>query len=249
MQTATDALVLRERKLDEQDRLLTLLSAEQGIITAYAKGAGRMKGSMAGTTELLCYSHFVLFQNRERCFADRAEANTLFFGIRGNLEKLTLATYFAQLCCELIPENEPAAEELRLMLNTLYYLEQGKLPPLQLKAILELRLLTLTGYMPDLIACRECGGLPEDGAVLFDPMGGSVCCPACAPQGAVGLIPLPPGVFAAMRHIIYCDFEKLFGFKLGEESLPLLADAVERYLLCQVERILPALNFYKTICI
>ena len=249
MQTATDALVLRERKLDEQDRLLTLLSAEQGIITAYAKGAGRMKGSMAGATELLCYSHFVLFQNRERCFADRAEANTLFFGIRGNLEKLTLATYFAQLCCELIPENEPAAEELRLMLNTLYYLEQGKLPPLQLKAILELRLLTLTGYMPDLIACRECGGLPEDGAVLLDPMGGSICCPACAPQGAVGLIPLPPGVFAAMRHIIYCDFEKLFGFKLGEESLPLLADAVERYLLCQVERILPALNFYKTICI
>lgn len=249
MQTATDALVLRERKLDEQDRLLTLLSAEQGIITAYAKGAGRMKGSMAGATELLCYSHFVLFQNRERCFADRAEANTLFFGIRGNLEKLTLATYFAQLCCELIPENEPAAEELRLMLNTLYYLEQGKLPPLQLKAILELRLLTLTGYMPDLIACRECGGLPEDGTVLFDPMGGSICCPACAPQGAVGLIPLPPGVFAAMRHIIYCDFEKLFGFKLGEENLPLLADAVERYLLCQVERILPALNFYKTICI
>lgn len=249
MQTATDALVLRERKLDEQDRLLTLLSAEQGIITAYAKGAGRMKGSMAGATELLCYSHFVLFQNRERCFADRAEANTLFFGIRGNLEKLTLATYFAQLCCELIPENEPAAEELRLMLNTLYYLEQGKLPPLQLKAILELRLLTLTGYMPDLIACRECGGLPEDGAVLFDPMGGSICCPACAPQGAVGLIPLPPGVFAAMRHIIYCDFEKLFGFKLGEENLPLLADVVERYLLCQVERILPALNFYKTICI
>lgn len=249
MQTATDALVLRERKLDEQDRLLTLLSAEQGIITAYAKGAGRMKGSMAGATELLCYSHFVLFRNRERCFADRAEANTLFFGIRGNLEKLTLATYFAQLCCELIPENEPAAEELRLMLNTLYYLEQGKLPPLQLKAILELRLLTLTGYMPDLIACRECGRLPEDGAVLFDPMGGSICCPACAPQGAVGLIPLPPGVFAAMRHIIYCDFEKLFGFKLGEENLPLLADAVERYLLCQVERILPALNFYKTICI
>ena len=55
--------------------------------------------------------------------------------------------------------------------------------------------------------------------------------------------------FAAMRHIIYCDFEKLFQFKLGEESLPVLAHAAEQYLLCQVERILPALNFYKTICI
>ena len=64
-----------------------------------------------------------------------------------------------------------------------------------------------------------------------------------------GLLPLPPGGFAAMRHIIYCDFEKLFQFKLGEENLPVLAHAVEQYLLCQVERILPALNFYKTICI
>lgn len=135
------------------------------------------------------------------------------------------------------------------MLNTLYCLERDKLPPLQLKAILELRLLTLTGYMPDLIACRACGGLPEDGVVLFDPTGGSICCPGCAPSGAVGLLPLPPGVFAAMRHIIYCDFEKLFQFKLGEENLPVLAHAVEQYLLCQVERILPALNFYKTICI
>ena len=51
-----------------------------------------------------------------------------------------------------------------------------------------------------------------------------------------------------MRHIIYADFEKLFRFKLGEENLPVLAHAVEQYLLCRVERILPALNFYKTVC-
>ena len=62
----------------------------------------------------------------------------------------------------------------------------------------------------------------------------------------MGLLPLPPGVFAAMRHIIYCEFEKLFCFRLAEENLPLLAGAAEQYLLCQVERILPALNFYKT---
>ena len=30
------------------------------------------------------------------------------------------------------------------------------------------------------------------------------------------------------------------------KNLPLLAGAAEQYLLCQVERILPALNFYKT---
>ncbi|MEI3515262.1 MAG: DNA repair protein RecO C-terminal domain-containing protein [Angelakisella sp.] len=93
--------------------------------------------------------------------------------------------------------------------------------------------------MPDLIACRECGGLPEDGAVLFDPLGGSICCPGvCSAERWAAAA--AAGVFAAMRHIIYCDFEKLFQFKLGEENLPVLAHAVEQYLLCQVERILPA---------
>lgn len=245
MQTATDALVLRDRRQDEQDRLLTLLTADQGIVTAYAKGAGRMKGSMASATELLCYSHFVLFQNRESCFADRAEVNTQFFGIRKDLDKLSLATYFAQLCCELLPEREPAFEALRLMLNALHYLEREKLPALQLKAIVELRLLTLTGYMPDLVGCRVCGEVPEDG-VLFDPVGGDFCCPGCAPQGAAGLIPLAPGVFAAMRHIIYSNFERLFAFRIAPESVAALANVCEQYLLCQVERVLPALNFYKT---
>ncbi len=245
MQKTTEALVLRVRELDEQDRLLTLLSADQGIITAYAKGVRRQKGSMASSTEMLSYSHFVLFQNRERCFVDRAEPNALFFGIRQNLEKLTLAAYFSQLCTELIPDYAPAPEELRLMLNSLHFLEKDLAPPQKLKAIMELRLLTLSGYMPDLVACKACGELPE-GALYFDPVGGHLLCAHCAPPDRSGLLPLSPGVFMAMRHIIYSDFEKLFGFRLSEAGLKELAAVSERYLVSQVERVLPALNYYHT---
>ena len=67
MQTVTDALVLRERRLDEQDRLLTLLSADRGIITAYAKGAGRMKGSMAGSRT--ASGALPTRRRRTRCFS------------------------------------------------------------------------------------------------------------------------------------------------------------------------------------
>ena len=249
MQTVTDALVLRERKLDEHGPPADAAFRRPGDHNRLRQGSGTHEG-----LDGWCHRAALLFPlcavpEPGAVLCRQGGGQYAVFRHPGDLEKLTLATYFAQLCCELIPENEPAVEELRLMLNTLYCLERDKLPPLQLKAILELRLLTLTGYMPDLIACRACGGLPEDGVVLFDPSGGSICCPGCAPSGAVGLLPLPPGVFAAMRHIIYCDFEKLFQFKLGEENLPVLAHAVEQYLLCQVERILPALNFYKTICI
>ena len=86
--------------------------------------------------------------------------------------------------------------------------------------------------------------------MLFDPAGGVIYCGEHAPgAGLTPLIPLSPGVFQAMRHIIYSDFGKLFRFRLAEESQKQLAAASEAYLLAQVERVLPALNFYKTVCL
>ena len=247
MQLTADALVVRARNMDELDRLLVLLTADRGLVTAYMKGARRSKGSAAPATELLSYSHFVLFQNRDRTFVDKAEPLRLFFGLRQDMESLSLATYFCQLLAELVPEEDPGDGPLRLSLNCLHSLEKKTLERPQLKAIFELRLLTMAGYMPDLVGCAHCGCAP-DGQVWFDPAQGSVLCPDCQAAAPLpGALPVSAGVFAAMRHIIYSDFEKLFAFRLSPPSLEELQRVSEAYLLAQVERVLPALNFYKTL--
>lgn len=48
---------------------------------------------------------------------DSAEADTIFFGVRQDIEKLALASYFCELCIQAIPREEPAEEYLRLLLN------------------------------------------------------------------------------------------------------------------------------------
>lgn len=246
MQLTTDALVIRVRNMDETDRLLVLLTADRGLITAYARGARKWKGATASATELLSYSHFVLFQNRDRTYVDKAELNHLFFGLRQNMEALSLATYFCQLLTELVPEEERGNGPLRLILNALSLLDGGKMDRPQLKAIFELRLLTMAGYMPDLVECARCGCAPDE-RVWFDPVSGVIHCPDCHTPGDTGCFSVSPGVFSAMRHIIYSDFEKLFSFRLSPSSLEELQRVSEAYLLAQVERVLPALNFYKTI--
>lgn len=244
MQLTVDALVVRVKNMDESDRLLTLLTADRGLVTAYMRGARRMKGATAVATELLSYSRFVLFQNRDRAFVDKAELNRLFFDLRRRMEALSLATYFCQLLTELVTEDERGDGPLRLTLNSLYYLDRDGLDRAQLKAIFELRLLTMGGYMPDLVACAGCGAAPGE-ELYFDPAGGVIYCPDC--HGAVpGVIPVSPGVFAAMRHIIYSDFAKLFSFRLPSPALAQLERTSEAYLLAQVERVLPALQFYRT---
>ena len=249
MQLGTRAVVLSAKSLEEHDRLVVLLTQDLGVVTAYAKGARRQKGTMASATEQLSYSAFQLFKNRDRVFVDKAEVETLFFGIRQDMDRLALASYFCQLCRELIPEGDTQPGYLHLMMNTLTLLDRGKLPLAQLKAVFELRLLTMSGYMPDLVACAVCGDLTGE-EVFFAPAAGVIYCGEHRPrEGLMPIIPLAPGVFQAMRHILYSDFDKLFSFRLGEESLSRLAAASEAYLLAQVERVLPALDFYKTVCV
>ena len=142
MQLSTDAVVIREKKLAEHDRLLTLLTRDKGVLTAYARGAGRLRGSLLASTEFLCYSHFQLFQNRDRTSVDRAESEMVFFRVRQDLGKLSLATYFCQLCCELVPELDCDEGYLRLLLNSLFQLERDKMPPQLLKPLFELRCLS-----------------------------------------------------------------------------------------------------------
>ena len=78
MQVGTRAVVLRTKSLEEFDRLVVLLTADQGVVTAYAKGARRQKGAMASATEQLAFSSFQLFRSRDRTFVDKAEAEALF---------------------------------------------------------------------------------------------------------------------------------------------------------------------------
>ena len=245
MQIWVDGLVLREKKMESQDRLLILLTRGQGLLSAYARGAAKNRGRLAGATEQLCFSRFQLFRNRDKTYVDDAECEHVFLGIRQEIEKLALASYFCQLCCELVPEGAEAPEEyLRLMLNSLHFLEQDGMPRLLLKSVFELRILSLSGFMPDLTECA-CGRM--DGPVWFSPRMGCLFCRNCRPASeSDSLIPLSPGVLQAMRYITSSEFDKLFRFRLAPDAVRELSAVCRTYLLEQVERMLPALHFYET---
>ena len=116
---------------------------------------------------------------------------------------------------------------------------------LLLKSVVELRLLSLTGYMPNLVGCEECGCYEAE-EMLFYPRHGMLLCGDCARgvQKDGGGIPLSQGVLTAMRHIVYVDFEKLFSFSLPEDGLKQLAKASERYLLATLGRGFQTLDFF-----
>ena len=135
---------------------------------------------------------------------------------------------------------------MRLVLNALYFLGKEKLPPAQVKAIVEMRMLSLAGFMPDLVCCGECGVYEAD-QMYFMTKQGRLYCGGCYPQFAPGGVLMNRGVTTALRHTIYADFNKVFAFTLPEKDLKTLAKASESYLLNTVERSFATLDFYKQI--
>ena len=61
-----NALVLREVRYKEADRILTLLTDTEGKLTAKARGALRKSSRTAAATQQLTYAEMTLFGNRGR---------------------------------------------------------------------------------------------------------------------------------------------------------------------------------------
>ena len=243
MQLETDGLVIAEQSIGESDRLVTVLTRDEGIVRAFARQAKKSGSTKVSATQLFCYSRFTIYKGREKYIIDDARPAELFFDLRRDIECLALAQYFCELARSLAPQEAPAGDFLRLLLNAFHFLGKGTRPPLLIKAAVEMRMLEFAGYMPDLVACRGCACYEAE-PMLFYPREGFLSCPDCSGEYGGSPIPLGPGVLTALRHTIYAVFEKLFSFRLPPAGLKALAAASERYTLCTLDRGFQTLDFF-----
>lgn len=240
----TRGLVLREVPYKESDKILTLLTEEQGKITVKARGARRKNSPLSAATQQLTYSEFTLFESRGRWTVNEAEAAALFPELREDLDKLALGCYFAQVLEQTGDEDQPTPGLLRLGLNALYALGKLPRPAGLIKAAFELKALALSGYQPDLEACRVCGGEPRD--PWFSLTQGVVSCGEHR-QGEGPWLALTPGVLHAMEHVLWGEEKRLFSFALEPEDLARFGEVCEGFLLRQLDRRFSTLDFWKSL--
>ncbi len=243
MQINTDGLVIGEKSVGESDRLVTLLTREEGLLRAFAPQAKNLKSSKVSSTQLLSYSQFSIYKGKEKYVINDGHTLEVFFELRRDIESLSLAQYFCELASLLAPEEMEAGDFLRLILNALHFLAKGTRPHLLLKPVVEMRMLALAGYMPDLVGCDGCGAYESD-PMYFLPAKGMIICSDCIHEVQEQAMAVAPGVMTALRHTIYADFQKLFSFSLQPAGLQQLAQISEIYLLHVVEKRIPTLEFY-----
>lgn len=244
-QFTTNALIIREQQIGERDRLVTMLSAEHGIIKAYATGAKTIKSKKGAGTSLLAYSSITLSQKNDTYRITEAAPIEIFFSVGEDIEALSLAQYFCELCDRYTPRGENCNDILRLVLNSLYYLSKKKMNIHLLKGVFEMRLMSLVGYMPDLVACKTCVKY-EDDIMYFDTFEGVLYCPNCIKYSKDFAV-INRTLLTALRHIVYVDLNRLFAFSIPDEAAVALSKITERYLLNKTEHTFQTLNFFNSL--
>lgn len=244
--STVSALVLRETKYKEADRILTLLTAERGILTAKARGAVRKTSRTAAATQQLTYSEMTVFENNGRITVNEATVREPFDGLRKDFEAFALGCYFAEAAETLGRSEVPEPELLSLTLNALFALSNGLYSQEHIKAAFELRLSALLGYAPDLSSCTVCGNeRPEHPTIGIAT--GHLCCRECRNAEIGSTDSVTPGALTAMRQILAASPKKFLGFTESDGDAPYLYRVCEDYLAEHSSRRFRTLDYYRSI--
>ena len=181
----TEAVVLRSFRLGEADRVLHLYTLERGRVGAVAKGVRKTKSRFGGRLEPLSHVELVLHQGGgELQTVTGAELVRSHREAREDPYRLGVGLVGVEAMLRLFPEQEANERAFRALARFLDLVDglgpfdrrMTSLDPLVLS--FQLKLLWLSGYLPHLTSCVECGA--ETGLSGYSPKAGGAVCEACA---------------------------------------------------------------------
>ena len=245
-------IVTRSVQYKDNDKIITVLTAEQGRINIYCHGAKSNKCKYLTSTRLFCYSEFILSRKKDFYYIKEADYIEAFFDIVNSMDKLFLGQYFLEVINEISVEGERHDGLLRLVLNSLYALSSDRFEIRLIKSVYELRACVETGLTPNITACRECGCVDSE-CIYFDVLNGNTICKDCLLneknsmfETSAGIyMPTAKSVLVAMNYVATSKIERLFSFSLTEEALDMFSAITEKYLLNQVGKSFITLDLYK----
>jgi DNA repair protein RecO (recombination protein O) len=183
---STEAVVLRTIRFGEADRVLHLYTEAHGRVGAVAKGVRKTMSRFGARLEPLSHVELVLHRGRgELETVTAAQLVRSHSAAREDYYRFSVGMIGAEAMLRLFSEeeaNERAFTALTRFLDLLdetpHVSDRPTLDPLGLA--FQLKLLWLSGYLPHVQACAECGAEREP-LVGYSTRAGGAVCARCAP--------------------------------------------------------------------
>jgi DNA repair protein RecO (recombination protein O) len=213
----TDAIVLRSLRFGEADRILHLYTRERGRIGAIAKGIRKTRSRVGARLEPLSHVQLQLHEGSgELQTVTGVDLVRSHHAAREQPYRLGVGLIGAEAMLRLHGEpeaNARAFDALARFLDLLDELAPGEgRPALDALALsFQLKLLWLSGYLPHVTTCVECGGT---GLTGFSPRAGGAVCRA----HAAGSFAVSPDGLAGIEQLLSTPLADASAANLGERA-------------------------------
>lgn len=177
--------MLKSTAYREQDRLLTILSPDQGAERVVARGAAKPAGTLRPIAQPFTLASLVLSPAKGGLsFVRDGQPLRCFLSLTAGLERLAYGAYCSELALSVAQTGQPATELYALLLATLTLLQLDSALDRTVR-FFELRLLDSQGLLPSLDSCGNCGAPVQGPAARRDrffvlsPQRGRLLCDDC----------------------------------------------------------------------
>ena len=113
------AVVLRTYKLGEADRIVVLLTAENGKVRAVAKGVRKTTSRFGARLEPMSHVRLLLYRGRELDIVSQAESVEPLSPMLGDLDRASQGMAVLEAADQLALEREPNPELYRMLVGVL----------------------------------------------------------------------------------------------------------------------------------
>lgn len=178
-----EAVVLRTWQLGEADRIICMLTRNNGKVRAVAKGVRRTSSRFGGRLEPFSHIAVQLAEGRGSLEVVTQVETLHAADLGSDYERFTAGQVMVEAAERLVAEDRvPALPQYRLLLGGLLALQRGRHRPSSIVDSYLLRALAIAGWAVVLEGCSACGQLDDVG--WFNPQGGGVVCVGCRPPSS-----------------------------------------------------------------
>ena len=241
----TRAIVIKSMNLSESDRLITFMTENHGKVKCVAKGARKAKNQFWGSLEPMSLIHLIYFGREHQSLfrLNHSDIIESFQTIRDDFDKLYTGIYFLDLIDAMILEGHWEPKVFGLLYQALVALnQQNELEPL--RRLFEIRLLSLSGYKPQLEHCVLCRKTPANGMIHFSYTHNGILCSSCSNSARVD-IQFSVGTRNYIKKLLEVEIKTCERLKFPKSQIVEIEKVTHRLVLSHLGRELKSYPFIK----
>lgn len=214
-------LVIKTIDYKESDKILTILSFEEGKISVSAKGVRKKNSKLAFSANLFYCGEFEIVETKNFKILTGASLLQDFSKIAMDVDTYVYASHFCEIASFVVMEDQKDEDVVKLLLNLLYSMCKDNKNLRLLRIIYELKMVSLNGLEPELDSCVVCNRINNEYKFSLDE-GGLVCCK----DG----LDIDETCIKIIRYICTEELSEVLKLKLNESQISTIANISNKYI-------------------